>query len=254
MCNQCTGPSRVLIGELENIIQGESKNPKRMVNPKKVDCTGFPGNLLPAGVTDPIDQLEKLAQRAVEMLSNTIDELTRVRSAILAGKPIGWPLLSDAMGTSLAQRMNINVEDRGAWKGDGPGKVGLVIRWLTRIRDLLASGDLRYTCLAKELCPTGRWAWTFPPTPNNLAHLPKLDFFHIRLCRRFWTPTVSPDTHFEFQAQTLIHETSHIYYATLDVKTVGPWIAECISQFVTECNGGPLDPTFADFCIKKGKK
>jgi hypothetical protein len=253
MCNQCTRPSRVLIGELESIIQGEKEKLKRMVNPKKVNCTGFPANLVPAGVTDPVDQLEKIARRSVEMLTNTIDELTRVRSSILAGKPIGWPLLSDVMGTSLAQRMNIKVEDRGAWKGDGPGKVGLVIRWLTRIRDLLASGDLRYTCLAKD-CNPGDWAWTYPPTAGNLAWKPKLDFFHIRLCKRFWTPTVKPDTHFEFQAQTLIHETTHIYYASLDDKGVSPWIAECVSQFVTECNGGPLDPDFADRCTKPAKK
>jgi hypothetical protein len=259
MCRACNQSGTALLSELEDIINGQATPAVRMVNPKKVNCSNFDRSfpiLRTAGTNDPIAALEKIVQRAVEMLNNTISELTRIQGRVQVGDPIGWPLISDTFGMSLAKRMRLKVNDPAAWKGDGPGKVKLVIRWLTRIRDLIASGDLRYTCVATGNCDPDTWAWTFPPTAHNLHVHPKPDFFHIRLCARFWRPAkaehgkpaVTPEDHFEFQAQTIIHETSHIYYATEDKPGLGPGVAECVSQFVAETNGSPLDPLFMDRC------
>jgi hypothetical protein len=258
MCQSCNQPMRALIPELEDLIR-ETPKVKRMVNPKKVFCDGFPRRLMPPGGVTPADYLEKVVQRAVELINHTVDELKRVRVRILAGDPIKPPLLRTVVSDSLARRMNIRAEDRAAWKGAGPGSVGLVIRWLGRMGELLASGDLRYTCLSKDptgCTPTAR-AWTFAPLHEDFHKDPPLDFFHIRLCEHFWTlpkdkdgNTVSPKVKFEFQAQTLMHEVSHIFYSTLDDIKVGPWIAECLLHFVAETNGIDTDFELGDQCVR----
>jgi hypothetical protein len=257
MCKSCNQPIRALLPELEEMIQTEAPRPKLMVNPKKVRCTGFPRDLMPQGVTDLPAYLEKVVERAVEMLTFTIDELTRIQKRVWAGDQPGFPLIGDAFGTSLARRMRINVEDRASWRGAGPGKAGLVIRWLTRMRDLLASGDLRYECLNKDP-DCGQWvaAWVTAPLNDDILKDPnRPDFYQIHLCRIFWTPEIkgnaspiSPKTQLEFQAQVIIHEVSHIYYTTSDFKGVGPGVAECLAQFVAETNGSPANPGLADRC------
>jgi hypothetical protein len=54
--------------------------------------------------------------------------------------------------------------------------------------------------------------------------------------------------HAEFQAQTIIHEASHLTHCTEDKtgRTIG--VAECLAQFVAATNGSPLDPRFTDRC------
>jgi len=72
----------------------------------------------------------------------------------------------------------------------------------------------------------------------------------IRLCRDFWVPAagVDPNDHAEFQAQTIIHEASHLYHCTADVRGSTIGVAECLAQFVAATNGSPLDPNFATRC------
>ncbi len=230
-----------------------------MVDPKKVSCAGYDKSypiFKVLGTTDPVGALEKIVQRAVEMLTNTIEELKRVQDRIVNHHdPIGWPLLNDDFALSLAKRMRIKVTDPKSWQGNGPGKVGLIIRWLTNIRNLLASGDLWYTCIAKDNCDEDTWAFVFDNSDaDNIKN--HLNFFRIQFCPRFWKPGIckktnrkyTPREHFEFQAQTLIHETSHIYYNTTDDRGLGAGVAECVSQFVAETNGSPLDDCFMDRC------
>jgi hypothetical protein len=250
--------TRTLIPELEDIIHETPLQAELLVNPKKVNCADFTEalrNKLPKGVTDPVKHLETIVKRAVGLMTNTIDELVRVQGRVRADSRIATRdqvirVFNDpTFATSLEKRMNINVGSRASWMGDKPGMVGLVIRWLKNIRDLLRSGDLRYTCVSHHrLCNGTSFAWTIRPTPAAIKR--HFDFFHIRLCEAFWNPTVptDDDTLFISQVQTLIHETSHIYYASVDNPGVGPWVAECINTFIVETNGILPDPDFEGRC------
>jgi Putative peptidoglycan binding domain/Lysine-specific metallo-endopeptidase len=223
---------------------------RAMVDPKKVSCANTNRSypiFRAMGTNDPVGVLETICQRAVVMMTNTILELTRIRDRITAGDPIGFPLLSDQLAWSLQHRMLMRVEDRASWTGTGTRNAGLIIRWLTRIRDLIASRDLWFTCLESANCNATTWAWVF--TNNAANRAAGLNLHRIHLCRRFWQPKagVNAATHFEFQAQTIIHEVSHIYYNTED-SGLGPGAAECISQFIADANNSPIDPDFLRRC------
>ena len=223
---------------------------KTFVDPKKVTCANT-NRTYPIfraiGTKDPVGSLEAICKRAVEMMTNTISELTRVKGRVSAGDPIGFPLLGDLFAWSLEHRMKMKVNDRAAWTGTGPRNAEIIIRWLTRIRDLIAGRELWFTCLESAGCNSTTWAWVF--TNNSANRALGRNMHRIHLCRRFWQPKpgVSAATHFEFQAQTIIHEASHIYYDTED-QGRGPGAAECISQFIAETNNSPLDPDFIKRC------
>ena len=182
------------------------------------------------------------------MLDSTIAELKRVTERVKAGDPIGWPLMNDTFALSLGKRMRIKVNDRNAWTGNGPGKVGLVIRWLSNIRKIIAGGHIWYTCLSSE-CSTGDWAWVYNSENAENKRL-KRNFYRIHLCSRFWKAKagVNAADHFEFQAQTIIHEASHIYYNTSDDPGRGAGVAECVAQFIAETNDSPIDKDFIKRC------
>jgi hypothetical protein len=78
----------------------------------------------------------------------------------------------------------------------------------------------------------------------------------IRLCKRFWVPAlrrkgtpVPPDVHAEFQAQTIIHEASHLTDCDLNERDHSIAVPECLAQFVAATNGSWLDPNFVKRCI-----
>jgi hypothetical protein len=203
----------------------------RMVDPAKVDCAKLDRSspiFKTISTTDPVGVLDTVCRRAVAMLGNTIAELTRIRARVRAGAPPAFPLIGDLLGWSLQTRMLMRASDPKAWTGSGPRTAEQILRWLTNIRKLIASRDLWYTCLSSGCTPTQR-AFI---TPGH---------FRIHLCRRFWRPRPGIDaaTHLEFQAQTIIHEVSHIYYDTEDVGR-GPGSAHCIAQLIADANGSPI--------------
>jgi hypothetical protein len=211
--------------ELEEVGAG------RLVDPAKVDCAKLNRGLpifKAIGTTDPVGVLERVCRRAVAMLDNTIAELTRIRARVRAGEPPAFPLIGDLLGWSLQTRMLMRASDPKAWTGKGPRTAEQILRWLTNIRKTIASRDLWYTCLSSG-CSTTTRAFAIP------GH------FRIHLCRRFWRPRPGIDaaTHLEFQAQTIIHEVSHIYYGTKDLGR-GPGSAHCIAQFIADANGSPI--------------
>jgi hypothetical protein len=69
----------------------------------------------------------------------------------------------------------------------------------------------------------------------------------------FWKPSIphTPQENLDFQAQTIIHEVSHIYYDTLD-NGLGPGRAECINQFIADANGVKIHPSFVGQCRGAG--
>jgi hypothetical protein len=198
----------------------------------------------PFGITDPGKVIAAAVSRALEMLDNTISELTNARNAVCAGQTPAWPLLGDVTLEWLRNRLSVCVDDIGVWTAGTMvnRSVAELIRRLTRVRNLIARNTIVYVCHG-PLCANGDWAYVLLD-PACKRTEPTI----IRLCKNFWSATVDPKIHAEFQAQTVLHETSHLYHCTSDAtgSTIG--VAECLAQFVAATNGSPLDQRFEKRC------
>ena len=198
----------------------------------------------PFGVTDPGKVIAAAVSRALEMLDNTIGELVNGRNAVCAGQTPAWPLLGDVTLDWLRNRLSVCVDDIGVWTAGTlvNRSVAEVIRRLTRVRNLIASNAIVYVCHGPQ-CARGDWAYVLiDPTCRRTE--PTI----IRLCRNFWVATVDPKIHAEFQAQTILHEASHLYHCTGDARGSTIGVAECLAQFVAATNGSPLDQRFEARC------
>lgn len=198
------------------------------------------------GVTDPASVISRAVARAVEMLDNTIGELVNARTAVCGGATPAWPLLGDITADWLRNRLGVCIDDIRVWTaGTLVNKsVAEVIRRLMRVRNLIASNVITYVCHG-PLCARDDWAYVLIDRTCRRTE-PTI----VRLCRNFWVsaPGVDPKDHAEFQAQTIIHEASHLYHCTADVRGSTIGVAECLAQFVAATNGSPLDPNFATRC------
>lgn len=211
------------------------------------------------GVTDPENAIRNAVTRALEMLNNTLQELVNARTAICAGAPPAWPTLGDATARWLKYCLSVAIDDVRAWTAGTfvNRSVAEVIRRLIRVRNLVASNDIRYVCTGGSCgnCDPGDWAFVcFPRTgnPQTIVHL----------CKCFWLPgdkyggrtgeKFDAATQAEFQAQTIVHEASHLTHGTADApgKTIGG--AECLAQFVAVSNNSPIHPCFIKFCPCSG--
>ncbi len=206
------------------------------------------------GVTDPFSVISRAVARAVEMLDNTIGELVNGRNRVCAGEPPAWPVLGDITLDWLKNRLSVCIENIRVWTAGTfvNRSVAEVIRRLTRVRNLIAGNHILYVC-AGPLCARGDWAYVLLPTRDddpNQIDCSKPIRNTIRFCYNFWVPASGVDLrdHVEFQAQTIIHEASHLYHCTADYRghTIG--VAECLAQFVAVTNNSPIDPNFAARC------
>jgi hypothetical protein len=214
-----------------------------------VACT--PSN---SGVPKPIDVVSAAAIRALVMLDNTIDQLVSARTKVCAGTAPATALSAVAFDW-LRNRLSVCVDDLRVWRAGTfvNGSVAEVIRRLVRIRNLIASPYLRYSCGSPDCDPDD---WAFVRARDAAGNcLPGTPMMLIRLCSNFWHAgkfndgkPVPPDVFAEFQAQTIIHEASHLTHCTRDFvgRTMG--IAECVAQFVAATNNSPLDPRFSRRC------
>jgi hypothetical protein len=221
---------------------------------RKVACT----QQTAFDITDPFGALSRAVARAVTMLDETIGNLVNARNAVCAGKTPARPLLGklgDIYWDWLRNRMGVCIDDIRVWTAGTfvNGSVAEVIRRLVRVRNLIASNSLRYSCSSPRCEPK---FWAFVIVRNSAGNcLPGTPQMLIRLCRAFWCPAirddgkpVPPEVHAEFQAQTIIHEASHLTHCTEDLRghTIG--VAECLAQFVAATNGSPIDPNFTARC------
>ena len=224
---------------------------KRALTARRVACTQHNAG----GVTDPVGVLSKAVARALEMLDNTIGELVNARNAVCAGATPAWPLLGDVTLDWLRNRLGVCVDDIRVWTAGTfvNRSVAEVIRRLVRVRNLIGSNGLRYSCSSPQ-CKPKYWAFVgvrdaagncLPGTPQML----------IRLCRAFWVPGVRDDgtrvnskDHAEFQAQVIIHEASHLTHCAIDPRGSTIGVAECLRQFVAATNGSPLYRGFEKRC------
>ena len=233
------------------------REPRRAIG--KVACSESSAH----GVVNPINVLKKARERALDMLDNTLDELANARRAVCAGAAPAWPLLGDITICWLKNGLGVNTDDIRVWTAgtfEPIRSVAEVIRRLVRVRNLLGSSGLRYSCTSPR-CETGEWAFVTARDATTGNCLPGTPLMLIRLCEAFWVPAllrnekppngkrVPKEVHAEFQAQTLIHEASHLTHC--NDKEQGRTIAvpECLAQFVAATNGSPLDSHFVDRCV-----
>lgn len=212
------------------------------------------------GVADPGGAVRAAVARAVAMLDNTIGELVHARSRVCQGAPPGWPLLGDITLQWLRDRLGVCVDDIRVWTAGTfvNRSVAEIIRRLVRVRTLIASNHIRYVCGGRcdpadqtSGCVQGDWAFVCIPDPCPRGSVPSV----VHLCREFWVPGVNDDgtrvaqaVHAEFQAQTIIHEASHLYHCTSDLRGSSIGVAECLAQFVAATNGSPIDSSFSARC------
>jgi hypothetical protein len=231
----------------------------------KVACTQASAFNIP----DPLSVLSKARERALEMLNNTINELMNARKAVCAGATPAWPLLGDATLCWLNRGLSVNTDNIRVWTAgsfEPIRSIAEVIRRLIRVRNLIASSGLRYSCTSPD-CDPDDWAFVRARDKKTLKCLPGTPLMLIRLCRNFWDNTirdkngncirdekgackkVPPKIHADFQAQTIIHEASHLTHC--NDKENGRTIAvpECLAQFVAATNGSWLDADFVTNCI-----
>jgi hypothetical protein len=247
-------------GYLAGTTYGEAPATPRVCNargiPASTSTTAVTPNRMACahvtGVADPGTVITAAVARAVEMLDNTIGELINARNAVCRGEPPAWPLIGDITADWLKNRLGVCIDDVRAWTAGTfvNRSVAEVIRRLTRVRNLIASNSIRYTCNDPG-CAPDFWAFVMID-PTCATTNPTV----IRLCSQFWARVegVTPGDHAEFQAQTIIHEASHLYHCTIDPKPgsrvagSGIGVAECLAQFVAATNGSPIDPNFAAVC------
>jgi len=208
------------------------------------------------GRTDAQQILAPIVRDAVKMLDRTIAELVSARESACRGEPLGWPNLREITACWLKYKLGVCIDDPATWTAGTfvSGSIAEVIRRLVRPRDLLASNEITYVCLAN--CPQ-----------NVVARSPVLDEHRhciagtppreIRLCPLFWQESMAP-----FRGLTLIHEAVHLTHCGDEDDTVGVSIGspECLAQFVAATNGRrPVHPNlvgrcgFTDHCGKVPK-
>jgi hypothetical protein len=197
------------------------------------------------GEKDPGAVIRAAVERALEMLDKTIGDLVAARTRVCSGESPATAV-NAIMLDWLRNRLSVCADDIRVWRAGTfvNGSVAEVIRRLTRVRNLIASNVVLYVCNGPQ-CDPDEWAYVLvDPTCQRTE--PTI----VRLCSNFWVraPKVSQEDHKEFQAQTIIHEVSHLYHCTADApgRTIG--VAECLRQFVAVTNGSPLDPDFATRC------
>jgi hypothetical protein len=194
--------------------------------------------------------------RAIAMLERTIGLLETARANVCSGAPHGLDQLTTWWMTS---RLGVCVDQTHVWT-DGTFvnlSVAEVIRRLIRVRNVLAKNEILYVCnpapFCGVTCDKDLWAWVCVATfvdNGDCVNTTSADV--IRLCPRFWTPRSNDPQelkdHAEFQAQTLIHEVSHLTHCTRDVRGHSIGVAECLTQLVAITNDSPVECMFANRC------
>lgn len=219
--------------------------------PNRLSCAGTV-----FGVADPAGVVRAAVARAIEMLDNTIGELVNGRNRVCQGEPPAWPVLGDVTLCWLQNALSVNIDDIRAWTAGTfvNRSVAEVIRRLTQVRNLIASNGIRYVCGGRcdpadpaSGCVAGDWAFVCMPRPCPTGTVAAI----VHLCRNFWVaqPGVDLRDHAEFQAQTILHEASHLFHCTVDLRGSTIGVAECLAQFVAATNDSPIDPNFNRRCI-----
>lgn len=190
--------------------------------------------------------LNSVVGNAVHMLDNTIAELTNARKGACQGKPLGWPLLNDITACWLQYRLGVCIEDRASWTAGTfeSGSVAEVIRRLVKPRDLLASNEILYVCIAE--CKSDDVVASAPARDKDGKCIPGTPKRTIKLCTPFWSISNA-----HFREQWIIHEAAHLTHCDehrdppFGVSIGEPY---CLAEFVLATNGRPVHPGITKNC------
>src|SRR4030095_341884 len=157
---------KLIAHELTHVVQqGQGGVPELQRTPaRQVSCANHtplhvPGPT-PIDIADPVGVITAAENRANEMFDAAIDELDFTRNRILAGAPVGWPTINDAIAEGL-RLMGLDPDDRAIWTapaGTGTRSVHLLLRRLRMIRATIGAGSFFFFCLGTGMTRLGTCA------------------------------------------------------------------------------------------------
>jgi hypothetical protein len=245
------GGNRLLAHELTHVLQQRAGRVARLQRTpaRKVSCANNVPLHVPGAnvvdIADPVAVITAAEDRANQMFDDVISELDFTRQAILAGAPVGWPTISDAVGEGL-RLMGLDPDDRAIWvapSGTGQRSVPLLLRRLRLIRGTIGDGSFFFFCLGTGMTKIGTCS---PPAgdadicTNAVAATCSGEFF-TAFCPTFWTNSA------EDQAARIVHESAH-NFATFIGHTGRFTNAECFARLIQVFAGVPEADQRVDLC------
>lgn len=212
----------------------------------KVSCaTRLPLVIRSTGTTvaDPVGVITAAEDRANEMFDAVIDELDFTRQRIVAGAPVGWPTISDALAEGLVL-MGLNPDDPAVWTApDGTGlrSVPLLLRRLRLIRRTIGAGSFFFFCDGTGMRTLGGCAVTSGDICTGAVLTTCAGEFLTAMCPPFW------DLSAENQAARIVHESAH-NFATFIGHTGRFANAECFARLAQVYAGVPAAEQRTDLC------
>lgn len=216
---------------------------RRRVNPNFVSCNPPSAAIAATTGPDPVSVITAANARAIELLTNVIDELQFTRDSIVAGAEATFPTISDGVALMLMNRFHLDASNRNIWTRRDEGTVDVLIRRFRGARQILNDGAMRYQCL-------GGAAIDFTFGGINCAGAGCVGatravscegVSRLVLCAPFWGDSADD------QAMTLMHECFHIYFGFIgDQGNLAN--AHCYEQFVADFNGIPVPAIFVGSC------
>lgn len=226
--------------------QTEISGTLRRTPAKKVSCAPGPLHLPGGGVVDdPVGVITAAENRANQLLDQAIAELDFTRQRILGGAAVGWPTISDALGTGL-RLMGLDPNSDRVWKQKGgPANytAELLLRRLRSIRGTIGRGNFFFTCLGPQNGTIGSCVGPICAGGNFCVSC--AGSFLIDFCEPFWTH--GP----EDQAARIIHESAHNFAEFIGAHgEIGRRadIAECYARFAQVVGGINIANQRTDLC------
>jgi hypothetical protein len=217
----------------------------RRVNPRFVSCNPPTAAIEATTGADPAGTIAAANARAIEMLTNVIDELQFTRNNILAGAEASSPTVSDGLAQIITNRFHLDPSDRNIWTRRGEGTVDVLIRRFKGARQILDDGAMRYECLggANVDFTFGGVRCAGPGCGGETRAVSCAGASRLVLCEPWWTDSLDE------QATTLLHECFHMYFGHIrDQGSPNLANAHCYDHFVTDFNGIPVQAGFEDAC------
>lgn len=212
----------------------------------KVSCaTHLPLVIRSTGTTvaDPVGVITAAEDRANEMFDAVIEELDFTRQRIVAGAPVGWPTISDALAEGLVL-MGLDPDDPWGWTApDGTGRrsVPLLLRRLRLIRRTMGAGSFFFFCDGTGMRTLGGCAVTSGDICTGAVLTTCAGEFLTAMCPEFW------DLSAENQAARIVHESAH-NFASFIGHTGRFTNAECFARLVQVYSGVPSGEQRIDLC------
>jgi hypothetical protein len=243
--------NRLLAHELAHVVQQRAgsvprvqRTPARQVSCANSTPLHVPG-ANPVDIGDPVGVITAAEDRANQMFDDVIGEIDFTRQRIIAGEPVGWPTISDALAQGLLL-MGLDPDDRAIWTaptGTGQRSVPLLLRRLRLIRGTIGAGSFFFFCLGTGMTRVGTCAspaGSADICTGAVATTCSGEFF-TAFCPTFWTNSA------EDQAARIVHESAH-NFATFIGHSGRFTNAECFARLVQVFAGVPEAEQRVDLC------